>query len=208
MIQNKHWITVIVIKNTSAKSEKISKTIFFSTAFLLIIALSIKIKILNSFKRRQINVYAEKNRIIKSKHEINVSIIQKLFVSNNYIFRSIHKRNLIIESYLTEINAIIFDIWDSIFMTNLKKTSVKIHKKQLFERLNSYRSLNSISQTFTNFHHADVFFEKKINKAKFDSDETLFEKIISETDFSESINSFLIESIDSNDVLKLDVSDH
>ena len=93
-------------------------------------------------------------------------------------------------------------------MTNLKEISIKIYKKQLLERLSSYRSSDSISQTFTNFHHADVFFEKKINKAEFDLNKTLFEKIVLETDFSESVNSFSIESIDSNDVLKFNVSDH
>ena len=93
-------------------------------------------------------------------------------------------------------------------MTNLKKASVKIYKKQLFKRLNSYQNSDSISQTFTNFYHANVFFEKKINKTEFHSNETLFEKIISETNFNESVNSFSIESIDSNDVLKLDVNDY
>ena len=45
VIQNKHRITIIVIKNISAKFKKILKTIFFSTVFFLIIVLSIKIKI-------------------------------------------------------------------------------------------------------------------------------------------------------------------
>ena len=104
MIQNKYRVSVIVIKNTSVKSRKIKKTIFFQIS-----ALSIKIKILNSFKRRQINVYAEKSKIIEFDQKVNVSITRKPLVLNSYIFRSIHKRDLIIESYLVEINAIVSD---------------------------------------------------------------------------------------------------
>ena len=96
-------------------------------------------------------------------------------------------------------------------MTNLKEVSVKIYKKQLLERLSSYH-LDSISQTFTDFHHADVFFEKEIDesefKLEFDSNDVLFEKTVFEFDSNEFVNSFSIESIDSNDVLKLYVSDH
>ena len=62
------------------------------------------------FKRRQINMYAEKSKIIKSKHKINVSVIQKSFVLNSYIFQSIHKRNLSIELYLIKINVEISNI--------------------------------------------------------------------------------------------------
>ena len=102
--KKKHRIAVIVTKDSSAKFKKIKKT-----TFLLTIALSIKIKILNSSKRRQINVYAEKSRIIEFRHEMNVSIMRKSLVLNNYIFRSIHKRDLATESYLIEMNVVIFD---------------------------------------------------------------------------------------------------
>ena len=95
-------------------------------------------------------------------------------------------------------------------MTNLKKTSIRVYKNQLFERLNLYRNQNSVSSVSANFHHANVFFEKKINEAKSESNsnDVLFEKTVSENDFNESVNSFFIESIDSNDVLKPDVNDH
>ena len=205
MIQKKHQITIIVIKNSSAKFKKIKKT-----TFLLIIALSIKIKTLNSSKRRQINVYAEKNKIIEFEHEMNVSIMRKSFVLNNYIFRSIHKRDLVIESYLIEINVVISDIWNSISMTNLKKTSIKIYKNQFFERFNLYWNQNSISSVSANFHHANVFFEKKISETKFEFNlnNVLFEKTVFENDFSESVNSFFIESVDSKNVLKFNVNNH
>ena len=141
---------------------------------------------------------------------MNVSITRKSFVLRSYIFWSIHKRNLIIESYLAEINAMIFDTWDSIFLTNLKKISVKIYKNQFFERFNFYRNSNSILSALTNFQHTNVFFEKKISEVEFefDSISTLFEKTISEIDFNKSVNFFSIESINSNDVLKSDVNDH
>ena len=205
MIQKKHRIAVIVTKNFSAKFKKIKKTIF-----MLIIALSIKIKTLNSSKRRQINVYAEKSRIIEFEHKMNVSIMRKSFVLNSYIFRSIHKRNLVIEPYLIEINVVISDIWNSISMTNLKKASIKIYKNQFLERLNLYRNQNLILSVSADFHHANVFFEKKINemKSEFNSNDVLFEKTVPENDSSESVNSFFIESVDSNDVLKFDVNDH
>ena len=205
IIQKKHRIAVIVTKNSSAKFKKIKKA-----TSLLTIALSIKIKILNPSKRRQINVYAEKNKIIEFEHEINVLIMRKPLVLSNYIFRSIHKRNLATESYLIEMNVVISDTWNSTSMTNLKKTSIKIYKSQFFERFNLYRNQNLTSSVSTNFHHADVFFEKKINKMKFEfnSNDVLFEKTVPENDSNESVNSFFIESINSNDVLKSDVSDH
>ena len=95
-------------------------------------------------------------------------------------------------------------------MTNLKEVSVKIYKNQFFEQFNSYRNSNSISSTLANFHHVNVFFEKKISeiKFKFDSISTLFKKMISEVHFNESVNFFSIESIDLNDALKSDVNNH
>ena len=153
-------------------------------------------------------MYAEKNRIIESEHEMNVSITRKSLALNNYIFRSIHKRNLAIESYLIEINVVIFDIWNSTSMTNLKKAPIRIYKNQLFERLNSYRNSDSISSVSANFHHANVFFEKKISEVESNSKNVLFEKTVSEVDFNKSVNSFFIELITSNDVLKSDVNDH
>ena len=51
-------------------------------------------------------------------------------------------------------------------MTNLKEAFVKIYKKQLFERLNLYRNFDSISQTFADFHHENVFFEKKNQRSE------------------------------------------
>ena len=49
-------------------------------------------------------------------------------------------------------------------MANLKKISVKIYKKQLFERLTQYR--NSALQASMNFHHADVFLGKIVLELK------------------------------------------
>ena len=94
-------------------------------------------------------------------------------------------------------------------MTNLNKILTKIYKNQLFERLNSYGNLNLISSISTDFYHANIFLEKRISeKFKSNLNITLFEKTVSETDFDKSINLFSIKSIDSNDVIKSDVSDH
>lgn len=210
MIQRKHRIAVTVTKDTSAKSKKVPEATSLPAAALLATALPIKIKTLSPPRRCQTNVYAEESRVIEPGHGMNVPITRKPLALGSYIFRPIHKRDLVTESYLAEINAVISDTWNSTPMANLEEAPVRIYKGQFFERLSSYRNSNPIPPASADFHHANVFFEKKINEVEpeFDSISTLFGKTVPEVDFSEPVNSFSIESIDPNDALKSDVSDH
>ena len=74
-------------------------------------------------------------------------------------------------------------------MTNLEKAIAKIYKNQLLKRLIFHETSNMLSM---NFYHADVFFEK----------------IVSIFEIEKSIHFFTIESIDFDDVINSNVSDH
>ena len=205
VIQGRHRIAVTVTKDPSAKSRKVGEA-----TSLLAAAIPIKIKILNPPRRRQTNVYAEESRAIEPGHGMNVPITRKPLASGSYIFRPIHKRDLAIESYLAGVNAVVSDTWNSAPMANLGEAPVKIYKGQLLGRLSPYRDSGPVPKTSADFHHADVFFGKGINETESESNpsEVLFGKTVPEADAKEPINPFSIGSVDPNDVMEPDVSDH
>ena len=93
-------------------------------------------------------------------------------------------------------------------MTNLKKASVKIYKNQFWNDLVCIKVRIRFRQFQRIFIMRTCFLKKKINEIKLNLKNVLFEKTVSEVDFNESVNSFSIGSVDSNDVLKFNVSNH
>ena len=109
VIQNQHRIKIRIIKNSSAHFRKIdSSTLTIMTAIAA--ELSVKTKTLKTSKRRQTNVYVEETQIIQKNQKQNVSVSHKSLILNDYIFEPIQRKNHIMKSYLSDVNAMISNI--------------------------------------------------------------------------------------------------
>ena len=154
--------------------------------------MSVKVKIFKKSKRRQTNVYVDEIIFLKKSQEKNVRIIHKSFSKKSYVFESIRKQDILIELYLTEVNALLTDETTIVFMINFEIISAKMIKRQLLERLiHSSRSLQSAS---INFDYENVFMKKHtiVNFVKIDKEK----------------NSFVINSKKENSKTKIDINDH
>ena len=218
MIQNQHRVKIKMIKNSSVHFKKINN------AALTIVAaakLSVKTKILKASKRRQTNVYAEKARIIKKNQKQNISMIHKSLVFDNYIFESVQRRNSTMKSYLSDVNAVIQNDWNSVLMTNFEKTSAKINKNQFFGRLISFKKRNNLITV--DYNYANVFFDKvvffletkisidfdpKVENTNIVKSNAFFGKTISVFNVENSINFFIIVSANADETKNSNVNDH
>ena len=220
MIQDRHHVKIKTIKNSSAHFRKIDNSALINIAAKL----SMKVKTLKASKRRQVNVYAERIRVIEKNQKQNVSLIHKSLVLNNYIFESIQRRDLVIGSYLLDVNAMVQSDWNSISMTNFEKVSIKINKNQFFDRLVSFKERNN--SITINYNYADVFFGKvnficeieiSINCDNFkienviklsENANSFFDKIVSVSETKDSINPFIIKTSESKKMKDSNVNDH
>ena len=159
-------------KKNSLRIKKIDKMNLYNV-------LSIKIKVIKIFKKSQINVYVDECVVLINDQNKNLTIKHKSLSKETYLFESINKKNLSTNLYLIEINALMINEINFVFMTNFEKIKIKIIKKQLLKRLKSFNVF--IINTTITFDYASVFIRKyTIVKSKIK-------------------NSFVIEDFDNSD---------
>ena len=172
LIQEIHQIKIIVIKNESLKTRKISTSKKnFDLVSSFITSFSLKIRI-TELRRKHTNVYFDKAVIIVKNKEQNVRVFHKLLIKTSHVFESIKKHEFSLDMYFIKMHALIFHEIIFIFMTNFDEIFAKIRKKQLFKRLIQSRVF--LTSTFIDFNYEKVFIDKTTKfKNKID-DENLF----------------------------------
>lgn len=149
-IQENHLMKIRALIKDFLRARKVKK--YYSTSILAA-------KIIQSLKRRLINVYATNVKILKIRFNRNVFTQHKLITKDNYVFEFITQKNLKLNLYATTIHALITNKLNSILLMNFEIISTKIRQNQLFNKLRKSSDVNTTSHDL-NFNYANVFLEK------------------------------------------------
>jgi hypothetical protein len=128
----------VIIQNLHVVEMKITLSSIFKKSFLFTSTLSklfIKMKFLKTSRKKSTNVYVISFHILESRHDKNVEVTHKSLTKNTYQYNSWFYENSKTNSFVTKINAMIFDDINNVFLTNFDDDSIKIKIEQFLNIL-------------------------------------------------------------------------